>query len=171
MAIRRLLQNPWNILIPFIQEGMTVLDIGCGPGFFSLDMAHLVGPSGRVVAVDLQQGMLTKVREKIKGTGLEDRLSLHQCNERKIGLSERIDFALAFYVVHEIPDKVAFFREITTLLKPEGSILIVEPHFHVSRTDFIKTLQIAESTGLAATKGPKVFFSKTAILKKIGKGI
>jgi hypothetical protein len=72
--------------------------------------------------------------------------------------------------VLEIPDKDAFFREITTLLKPDGGILTAEPHFHVSQTDFVKTLKIAESTGLAATRGPKVFFSKTAILKK-GEGI
>ena len=64
MAIRRLLQNPRKILSPFIKEGMTVLDLGCGPGFFSLDMAHMVGSAGRAIAVDLQQGMLIKLREK-----------------------------------------------------------------------------------------------------------
>jgi 2-polyprenyl-3-methyl-5-hydroxy-6-metoxy-1,4-benzoquinol methylase len=40
--IRRWLQNPQKILRPYIEKGMTVLDIGCGPGFFSIDMAQLV---------------------------------------------------------------------------------------------------------------------------------
>lgn len=41
--IRKWLQNPRKILQPFVSEGMTVLDLGCGPGFFSIDMAHMVG--------------------------------------------------------------------------------------------------------------------------------
>ena len=52
-TIRRWLQNPKKILGPYLDEGMTVVDIGCGPGFFSIDMAQMVGKSGRVIAVDL----------------------------------------------------------------------------------------------------------------------
>jgi ubiquinone/menaquinone biosynthesis C-methylase UbiE len=52
--IRRWIQNPKKILKPYIEEGMTVLDIGCGPGFFSIDMAQMVGKTGRVIAADLQ---------------------------------------------------------------------------------------------------------------------
>ena len=44
---------------------MTALDVGCGPGFFTLDMARLVGESGQVIAADLQEGMLQIVRDKI----------------------------------------------------------------------------------------------------------
>ena len=68
--IRRWLQDPQEILRPYIEEGMTVLDIGCGPGFFSIDMAQRVGRSGRVIASDLQEGMLQKLRGKIQGTEL-----------------------------------------------------------------------------------------------------
>ena len=56
--IRRWLQNPQKILRPYLKEGMTVLDIGCGPGFISIDMAQMVGESGQVISVDLQEGML-----------------------------------------------------------------------------------------------------------------
>lgn len=55
---RRWLQNPWKILRPYIKEGMTVLDFGCGPGYFTIAMAQMVGTSGWVIAVDLQEGML-----------------------------------------------------------------------------------------------------------------
>ena len=64
--VRKWLQNPKKILEPYITEGMIVLDVGCGPGFFSIDMAQMVGNSGRVIASDLQEGMLQKVRNKIE---------------------------------------------------------------------------------------------------------
>lgn len=89
---------------------MTVLDVGCGPGFFSIAMAQMVGKSGRVIASDLQEGMLQKVKAKINGTELEERIVLHKCEENKIGLSESVDFVLLFYMVHEVPNKVVFFQ-------------------------------------------------------------
>ena len=57
-SIRRWFQNPEKILQPYIKEGMIVVDLGCGPGFFTVDMARLVGTSGRVIASDLEEGML-----------------------------------------------------------------------------------------------------------------
>lgn len=79
---------------------MTVLDVGCGPGFFTLDMARMVGPSGCVVACDLQAGMLERIRRKIQGTDLEKRVRLHQSGKDRIGLDLPVDFVLAFYMAH-----------------------------------------------------------------------
>jgi len=84
--IRRWLQDPRKILRPYIKEGMTVLDVGCGPGFFSIELARMVGKSGRVIASDLQEGMLRKLRDKIRGTELEERITLHRCEKNKLGL-------------------------------------------------------------------------------------
>jgi ubiquinone/menaquinone biosynthesis C-methylase UbiE len=109
--IRRWLQDPQKILRPYIEEGMTVLDLGCGPGFFSIDIAQMVGKSGRVIASDLQEGMLQKLRDKIQETELEERIILHKCEENKIGLSEDVDLILAFYMVHEIPTQEEFFNQ------------------------------------------------------------
>ncbi|WP_299982047.1 class I SAM-dependent methyltransferase [Desulfobacula sp.] len=165
-SIRRWLQNPKKILSPYIEEGMTVLDMGCGPGFFSIDMAQMVGKSGRVIAADLQEGMLQKVRDKIKGTEFEKRIILHQCGKNKIGVSEHVDFVLLFYMVHEIPNKEAFFSEIETILKPDGQVLMVEPPFHVSKSAFKKIVRKARDAGFINIEGPNVLFSKTMILKK-----
>ena len=165
-GIRRWLQNPRKILRPYITEGMTVLDMGCGPGFFSLDMAHMVGKSGRVIASDLQEGMLQKVKEKIKGTELEERIIVHKCEENKIGVSEPVDFVLLFYMVHEVPNKEDFFNEIRTILKPTVQVLIVEPPFHVSKSAFEETIRKAEDVGFIIVERPKVLFSKAVILKK-----
>ncbi|MEA3225894.1 MAG: class I SAM-dependent methyltransferase [Planctomycetota bacterium] len=164
--IRRWGQNPQKMLRPYVREGMTVLDIGCGPGFFSVEMAQLVGKSGRVIAADLQEGMLEKLRDKIRGTVLEDCITLHKCSENGIGVSGEVDFVLAFYMVHEIPTKEEFFREIRSMLKPDGLVLIVEPPFHVSKREFEETIGKARDAGLAPVERPRVFLSKTIVMKK-----
>jgi len=164
--IRRWLQNPKKILGPYIKEGMAVLDIGCGPGFFSIDMAQMVGKSGHVIAADLQEGMLQKLREKIKGTELENRITLHKCEEDKIGLTENVDFVLSFYIIHEVVDKEGIFTEIETILKPNGQLLIVEPPFHVSKKVFEETITMATSAGFMEVERPKLLFNKAVLLKK-----
>jgi len=160
------LQNPRKILSPFIEEGMTVLDLGCGPGFFSIDMAQMVGKSGRVIASDLQEGMLQKLKEKIQGTELEERITLHKCQKNRIGVLENVDFVLAFYMVHEVPNQEEFFNEIGAILKPNGQIFIVEPPFHVSKKSFEETIRTARGAGFTPAERPKVLLSKTMILKK-----
>ncbi len=164
--IRRWLQNPQKILRPYIEGGMTVLDLGCGPGFFSIDRAHMVGKSGQVIACDLQEGMLQKVREKIKGTELEERIRLHKCEEREIGVTDHVDFVLLFYVVHEVANKEKFFDEIGAILKPNGQVLVVEPPFHVSKSAFEETIKKAREVGFIDTEGPKLLFHKAVTLKK-----
>lgn len=164
--IRKLIQNPEKILKPYIQEGMTVLDVGCGPGFFSIDMAKMVGHSGHVFAADLQEGMLEKLKNKIEGTELESRITLHKCEKNQIGVSFQVDFILLFYMVHEVADKSSFFGEIFSALKPNRKALIVEPPFHVSNSAFQKTLHQAEEAGLSISDGPNMLLHKTAILSK-----
>jgi ubiquinone/menaquinone biosynthesis C-methylase UbiE len=163
--IRRWFQNPQKILRPYIKEGMTILEVGCGPGFFSVDMALMVGKSGQVIACDLQEGMLQKVKEKIDGTELEERIKLHKCEEGKIGVSDHVDFVLLFYVVHEIPNKEGLFDEIRSILKPNGQVLIVEPPFHVSKSAFEETIKKSIEVGFIDTDGPNMLFHKTVILK------
>ncbi len=164
--IRRWLQSPQKILKPYIKEGMTVLDMGCGPGFFSIDLAQMVGNSGRVIACDLQEGMLEKLRDKVKGTEYEGRIIPHKCEENKIGVSEKVDFVLAFYMVHEVPNQEKFFSEIAALLKPNGQVFLAEPPFHVSRRAFEETIRKAQDAGLRPVERPKVLLSKAVILKK-----
>lgn len=164
--LRRWLQNPQKILRPYIHKGMKVLDVGCGPGFFSIDMAHLVGDSGRVIALDLQEGMLQKVKNKIQGTDFEKRFTLLKCEEDKLGVAEKVDFILAFYMFHEVTDQDGFLDEIGSILNPNGQVLIVEPPFHVSQSAFKDMIRKAEEAGLILVDKPKVFLSKTALLKK-----
>lgn len=164
--IRRWFQNPGKILSPYLKPGMTVMDFGCGPGFFTLDMARIVGETGRVIATDLQQGMLDKVDEKIQGTDLADRIILHRCEESRIQYSQPIDFFFSFYVMHEVPDQAAVFHEIHRLMNPDGLVFIVEPPVHVSRKRFDATIDLAKQNGFRLQERPRVFLSKTAVLAK-----
>jgi ubiquinone/menaquinone biosynthesis C-methylase UbiE len=165
--IRKLFQNPEKILGSYIQKGMTVLDVGCGPGFFTIDMARMVGEAGKIIAADLQDGMLQKIKSKIVATELENRIVLHKCDQNKIGISEQVDFILLFYMVHEVPEKTSFFTELFSLLKSKRQALVVEPPFHVSGAAFQETLKTAEAAGFKIAEGPKMLFHKTKILLKI----
>jgi ubiquinone/menaquinone biosynthesis C-methylase UbiE len=163
--IRRWLQNPRAILAPYIKVGMTVLDVGCGPGFFSIEIAQMVGDTGKVISADLQDGMLGKLRDKIRGTALEKRISLVKCSGDRINVVDKIDFGLAFYMVHEVPDKQSFFSQLKSILDDDGQILLVEPKlFHVSRAAFRETIATAERAGFKAQPGPRLPLSWSAVL-------
>lgn len=166
MSLRRLFQKPRNIIKPYIKEGMTVLDMGCGPGFFSIEMAKMVGAAGKVVAADLQEGMLEKVRDKLEGTIYKNTIELHKCQSNKIGLSERFDFILIFYMLHEVPEQSAFLKEIDSLLKPDGNILIVEPKFHVSKNDFNNSKEMISDIGFEIIEEPRILFSRSVLINK-----
>jgi len=164
---RKWLQNPKKILGRYIKEGMTVLDVGCGTGFFSVEIAKMVGNPGKVIAADLQEGMLKKLKNKIKGTEIEKKIRLHKCQDDKIGISEKVDFALAFYMVHEVPNQKNFFKEIMSVLKPNGKFLIVEPkYFHVSKRDFEKMIKNAMDIGFKPVEKPSVFLGRTIVLSR-----
>jgi len=62
--LRRLFHNPEEILSPFVTTGMTVLDIGAAMGFFTLPLAGMVGPNGKVVSVDVQEKMLRSLQKR-----------------------------------------------------------------------------------------------------------
>lgn len=165
-SLRRWVQDPHKILGPFIKKGMSVVDLGCGPGVFSVEMARLLDGSGCVIAADLRAGMLDIVRRKVTGTDLEQRVRLHQCSEESTGITEPVDFVLAFYMIHEVPHQERLFRELISLLKPEGKIFVIEPKIHVTKKSFERMLELAQSLGLHVVAQPKVFFSRAVVLEK-----
>ncbi|VVB64251.1 tRNA (adenine(57)-N(1)/adenine(58)-N(1))-methyltransferase TrmI [uncultured archaeon] len=165
--IRRLIHNPEKIVGKYIEKGQTILDLGCGPGMFSLFMARMVGEEGKVISMDIQEEMLQILRRKSEEAGLDSRILLHKSRPDRIGLREKADFALAFYMVHEVPDKAGFLSEVATLVKPLGRVLIVEPKLHVSKSSFEETVEVAQSTGLRLISRPKVLFSRTVLLQRV----
>jgi cyclopropane fatty-acyl-phospholipid synthase-like methyltransferase len=163
--LRRLLHNPEKLLQPYVRPGMTVLDVGCGMGLFSIGMARLVGPEGKVLSVDVQPEMLDLLKRRAEKAGLRARIHPHLCGPRDLGLSERLDFALAFWMVHELPDCHQFFRQLRALIQNQGRMLIAEPRIHVSRGSFAESLRAAREEGWAPDAEPEVRGSWSALLR------
>ena len=151
--------------MPHVKKGMTVLDVGCGPGYFTIEMAKLVGINGKVIAADLQEGMLQIVKAKIQNTLLEKIITTVKCDKDKINVSEKVDFILCFYMVHEVPDKEKFFSELKNGLNKDGCVLIVEPSFHVTKNDFNLMMKIIKNTGFISLPVSQTFLNRTALIK------
>ena len=167
--VRRLFQNPRALLQPMVTEGMTVLEPGPGMGFFTLELARLVGPAGRVVAIDLQPRMLAGLARRAARAGLAGRIETRQAQPDRLGtdnLEAKVDFVLAFAMVHELPDQMGFFVEAARALKPGAQMLLAEPRGHVTTEDFAKTLALAAQAGLSMGSEPIVRSSRTALLRK-----
>ena len=145
-----------------------MLDIGAGPGYFTRAMVKIVGEHGQVIAVDIQDEMLRILKEKAEKEGILSRIRVHKAEPETLGLTEygQINFALAFYVVHEVPDARKLFEEISNLLAPGGKVLIVEPKFHVSADEFNKSVEIARSVGLSVLENRKIFLSRAVVMQK-----
>jgi ubiquinone/menaquinone biosynthesis C-methylase UbiE len=170
LPIRKLWQNPEKILSPYVKEGMTVLDVGSAMGYFSIPLARMVGARGKVVCVDMQEKMLAVLRKRAAKAGVSDRIETHVCGQNSLQLekfAESVDFALAFAMVHEVPDSRKLFQEIAAALKPRARLLVAEPRGHVKDKDFAETLCIAGQSGFQVVGEPPIARSHTALLEKL----
>lgn len=165
--LRKLRQNPRKILDPYLEPGMTVLDAGCGMGFFSFDMAEMVKPEGRVICVDLQEKMIRTLVRRASKRGLSKIIEARVCSAGSLAIGDlegRIDFALAFDIVHETPDAASFLGQLRAGLKPGGRLLLSEPRGHVSRKKFEETMAIVYRAGFKNVATPEVRGERTELL-------
>lgn len=164
--VRAWLQPPRKIFKGLVEPGMTVADTGCGTGFFSLAMARIVGPTGKVIAVDLQAGALAKLEEKAEKAGVENVIETWKCQADDIGRLPEVDFALSCYMAHETPDINAYFDRMAQCVRPGGKMLLIEPKFHVSKSHFAEELDAAGRAGFVQTDAPRILGSLTALLTR-----
>ena len=164
--LRPIFHNPEKMLSPYVREGMNVADIGCGLGYFSLGLARIVKKNGRVLAIDIQQQMLERLRKRAAKSGLSEIIHPHLCQDGNLDIREPLDFALAFWMIHETTDREAFFSQLHTALKPSGTLLITEPLFHVSKKEFQHELEIALNVGFTIQDKPKIRGSYAIVLRK-----
>lgn len=167
--VRRLVENPDQILIPHVAPGMTAVDLGCAMGFHSIPLARLVGPTGRVVCVDVQERMLAALRRRARRRGLHEVIETRVCTQDSLSLDDlrgRADIALAFHVVHESQNPSSFLAGCYSTLRPGGRLILVEPLAHVTHDDRKGIFDLAVSCGfhkltdLALRRSDGVVFEK-----------
>ena len=166
---RKLIQNPCKILEPYIKEGDTILDAGPGMGYFTIPLARLAGEKGHVIAADIQEKMLRALKKRAEQAGVDKRIILHLCSLDSLGIKEKVNFILAFWMVHEVSDKQRFLKELFSVLEDNGTFLLAEPSIHVTRSNFEETVNLAVQAGFTLRDSPRIFTSRSALLVKLAK--
>lgn len=165
--LRRLVHDPERILASYVKPGMVCADIGCGPGFFTLALARLAGPGGQVIAVDLQPRMLARMQENAARHNLSSGIAARQCRPDDLMIQERLDFALAFWMVHEVSkrQRPSFFAQLGGAMKPGGLVLVTDPGVPWLSPDFRRSMEAAQMAGFAVIDHPRISLSRTALLQ------
>ena len=167
--LRRLFERPETLLGDHVKPGMTVLEPGCGMGYFTLPIARMTGPDGRVVAVDLQLRMIEGLTRRARRAGLLDRIEAVACADGDLGLAARpgaVDLAVVIHVLHEVRDRQRFLEQLYDALRPGGRLLLLEPKGHVSRGALDAELALSERTGFRPVGEPAHRRSHGALLEK-----
>lgn len=131
-----LLDHPWRLryrqpaetLDHFgIVPTMTVLDLGCGTGAFTIELAQMVGAGGRVHAVELQEPLLRQAQQRVQAAGLQDRVHFHHCGAYALPLeTNSIDLVVVIATLSQIPHKLVALSEVRRVLKPGARLAISE---------------------------------------------
>ena len=135
---RRLVAAPERVLGAFgVRAGQTVLEIGPGTGFYSIEGARRVGGRGRLICLDVQPEMLQHTRRRLQAAGLE--AMFVQADACALPLrSASVDHVILITVLGEIPDRPAALADIGRILRPGGHLSVAEqfpdPDFVTRRT-------------------------------------
>lgn len=159
--LRRLAHPACWVLKGLHLKGSTVIDFGCGPGYLTLPIAKR---ARHVYAIDVQPGMLdllAKRTAKAKLTTITPSSSLDTLPK-----DLQVDTVILFYVAHEVPDQQALFKQLFSLLKHGGTLLLAEPQGHVTKQEYEDTLTFARQAGFHLGKKRHFFSSYAHLLKK-----
>ncbi len=164
--LRGLIHRPNEILAGLVHTGQTVLDLGPGMGYFSIPLALMVGEGGKVIAADLQPQMLAGLCRRAERAGVLSRIETVQSQRDCIGISSPLDFALTFWMLHEVRLPQVLLTEIFHHLKPGATLLLVEPVIHVTKHQFYQEVQAAIDLGYHPRPGPAVRLSRSILLQR-----
>lgn len=125
--VRKAMQPPWEVVERSgIQPGMAVLELGPGPGTFTLEAARRVGPQGKVIAVDIEPKMIDKLRDAAARAEVTN-VETHVADAYHLPVADgSVDVAFMVTVLAEIPDRQRALAEIRRVLKPDGLLSISE---------------------------------------------
>ena len=131
-----------------LRPGMTVVDYGCGPGLMTFHAAETVGPTGKVYALDIHEGMVSLVETRAMEAGLTNVTALlNDGPEAPLpeGVADLVLCTLVFHYRELREDRQALALDLARLLKPGGTLLVVQ---WVDRAPPDETLYLLESAGL-----------------------
>jgi|SRR5690625_3244447 len=165
-TFRSFFQNPRKIISKYITPEMNVLDLGCGTGFFTTEIAKCLNNSGKVIAADVQQGMLTILRKKIENQTYRQRVKIFHCPETHLGIKEKFDFILAFYSFHEMKYLDNVIKELSEICTYKGKVLIAEQKFHVPKSFFNSSIEKMEYHHFKIIDKPRIFLSRAVLMER-----
>jgi SAM-dependent methyltransferase len=109
-----------------LKAGMVVADIGAGSGYYTVRLARRVGPSGRVYATDIQQGMIDLLNRRKAAERLDNITAVLGGVDDPRLPPRSIDLALMVDVYHELAAPQIFLRRLREALKPDGRLVLLE---------------------------------------------
>ncbi len=164
---RRSLQPPEQVVGWMdIRTGMQVLELGPGPGTFTVEASRRVGPAGRVTAVDIQPEMIAKLEATLQAAGVTN-VTPRVASAYELPLpDEGADRAYMVAVLAEIPDRAQALREIRRVLKPDGLLAVGEflpdPDYPLRRT----VIGWCRQTGFELVREHGPFWHYVLVFKK-----
>jgi len=139
--IRRILSNPYNTLkAAGLKHGQIVLEVGCGPGFFTIPAAKTVTDTGMVYALDIHPLAIKRVQEKITKEKITNVKTIHK-STTETGLPDQsIDLVFLFGIIHRIDEVFkVILKELYRILRVDGILSIQKSRF--SEKLLINTLE------------------------------
>ena len=109
-----------------IAPGSTVADVGAGSGYYTVRLSQVVGPRGRVVATDLQPGMLDLIRARVDRLGLTNVTLVQGRPDDPTLPAATFDLIVMVDVYHELASPQVFVRKLREALKPGGRLVLIE---------------------------------------------
>lgn len=125
--IRRRIQPPKKVIDWIgIQDGMCVLEIGPGPGTFTIEAAKRVGEKGKVFAIDIQPTVISKLNSRLQREGVKNVVTKVASAYELPFSNNTFDRVFMIAVLAEIPDKKKALLEIKRVLRDDGLLAIGE---------------------------------------------
>jgi SAM-dependent methyltransferase len=130
-----------------IQPGECVLELGPGPGAFTLDAARCTGANGRLIAVDIQPEMIAQVEQRVREAGLTN-VETHVASAHHLPLDDgSVDRAFLVTVLPEIPEPARALAELHRVLRPDGVLSITEEFYDPDHLFLPETVRLVEAAG------------------------
>jgi ubiquinone/menaquinone biosynthesis C-methylase UbiE len=165
--LRRLVEPADKLVGPYVEPGMTVLDVGCGFGYVSLPLSRMVGSEGRVLCVDVEPRAIARLERRARRAGLAERIQARPCKPRDLGLADfagQVDLVTVIHTLHELEDLAGFLAQVRTLLSANGRLLVVEPRGHVKQEQFVAMMDCCRQAGFEQLDPPEVGSKRFAAL-------